>query len=91
MRILITGHLGEGKTTVAKIIVKALEDEGIYVEKIIDEEYHSVSNSLQETRIKSIKNILQVEVESLNTVRSNSLDSRNTKNAKPSLFFARSK
>ena len=91
MRILITGHSGEGKTTIAKIIVKALEDAGINVKDIIDDEYHSVPNSLQETRIKALKNVLQVEVESLNTVRSNSLDSRNTKNAKPNLFFARNK
>jgi nucleoside-triphosphatase THEP1 len=92
MKIVIAGARGEGKTTIARLIVEALEKAGIFVKDVNDEDYlASLSNKdLQEKRLNSLKRDLNVVVESIQIVMPG-YDSRDTKNARPGLFTARNK
>jgi len=91
MKIIIAGERGEGKTTIAKVIVEALEKSGIIVKDVNDEDYlANLSNTnahLQEKRINSLVNKLKVVVETINIVKPG-YDSRDVKNARPALFTA---
>ncbi len=56
MKITIEGHSGEGKTTIALLIMKKLIDSGFYV-TLNDEDQHpfELTEKLQNLRLKSIK------------------------------------
>jgi len=88
MKIVIAGERGEGKTTIAKIIVRALEDAGIEIEKTNDGD--AVTDLHQEERIRSLRKDLKIELETINIVKPG-YDSRDVKNSRPAYVTASGK
>ena len=67
MKIIIAGTEREGKTTIARLLVNALGDAGIIVEKVTDPDYASLPDldDNQPKIIEFLKHNLKVEVETL--------------------------
>jgi len=56
LRIVVTGHPAEGKTTIAMIIEKALKDHGILVKNLDPDVVYGSSNpDLQSNRIETLR------------------------------------
>ena len=68
MKILICGNSGEGKSTIAKLIIDTLTDNGILVSSIKDD-YNPIDDRYQKLRLKTLSERLKVEIESVQTIK----------------------
>jgi len=69
IKVLVSGQTGTGKTTISRVIEKALNDAGIQVEFFDPDDVNGNLEQFQDIRLDTLKDQLQVVIEEHQALR----------------------
>lgn len=68
IKILITGSVGVGKSSIAYAITQFLRDKG-FVTELTDNEIHGYEESYNTTRMEQLSRRLNIEIQTVQTLK----------------------